>query len=820
MLCSFAVMKAIKKVGVTAIFILISILAQAQKTGIISGVIIDKNTQESIIGASVIVDGSSLGVSSDINGKYRLEVPVGAVRLKVSFIGYVTVTKENIIVSTGNAQIVNFELEPASKELSEVSVVFEKGRSAVATDMITPLSVQQLTTEEIKSSPGGGYDVSRVIQTLPGVGGSSSPAARNDIIIRGGAPNENVFYLDGIEIPVLNHFQTQGSNGGATGILNVSFIEDVKLSSSAFDARYDNALASTFVIRQREGNNEKLSGNIRLSGTEFATTLEGPLKKKTNFLASFRRSYLQYLFQALDLPIRPNFWDFQYKVTSHLNSKTTFSAIGLGAIDEFHFGIPKESTPENIYILRSQPYINQWNYTTGFSLKRLIENGFYNVSLSRNMFNNELDKYKDENKIEANRTYKLRSWEAENKFRFDFNKFKNGWKYSAGIMAQYDKYSADLFSRITNALTDSLGNVVTPANEIRFNSQIGFWKYGVFFQSAKNVLHDRLLLSFGLRSDMNSFLTDGGDPLSTLSPRLSLAYHLNPKVDITASAGRYFKIPTYTTLGFRDEYGELVNKNMKYIQSDHLVAGLQFLPKESLRFTLEGFYKKYSNYPVSVADGISLANTGDNFGSVGSERISSTGQGECYGFEIFAQQKLINRIFYVISYTFFHSRYTGVEGKYISSSWDNRHLLSATLGYKFKKNWELGLKYRLAGGAPYTPFEMDASRSTYLLLGTGTLDYSKLNTLRLNTFSQLDVRLDKKINYKRTSLDLFIDIQNILLQKQESTPYYTFKRNADNTDFETTDGASLKSDGSNAIPYILENNSLSVTPSIGIVFEF
>ena len=198
--------------------------------------------------------------------------------------------------------------------------------------MTTPLSVQQLTSEEIRSSPGGNFDVSKVVQTLPGVGVSNGTGDRNDIIIRGGAPNENVYYLDGIEIPVLNHFQTQGSSGGAQGILNVSFIESLKLTSSAFDARYDNALASTFVIKQRDGNPERLSGNVRVSATESVLTLEGPLSSQTTFLASARKSYLGLLFKLIDLPIRPNFYDFQYKVTHKFNNKFSLSAIGLGAI--------------------------------------------------------------------------------------------------------------------------------------------------------------------------------------------------------------------------------------------------------------------------------------------------------------------------------------------------------------------------------------------------------------------------------------------------------------------------------------------------------
>jgi hypothetical protein len=244
------------------------------------------------------------------------------------------------------------------------------------------------------------------------------------------------------------------------------------------------------------------------------------------------------------------------------------------------------------------------------------------------------------------------------------------------------------------------------------------------------------------------------------------------------------------------------------------------LPNEALRFTFEGFYKQYSNYPISISNGSSLANQGGDFGSIGSEAITSIGEGKTYGFEFFVQQKLLKRLFYVVSYTFVRSLYSGLDGQLISSSWDNQHLLSSTLGYKFKKEWSLGLKYRFAGGNPYTPFDLEISQQNYALIGTGVLDYKKINSKRLNAFNQLDFRLDKKINYKKTTLDIYIDIQNLLLFEQDSAPYYTFKRKADNSGFETNDGRSLNINGSNAIPVILENKSKNSTPTIGIIFEF
>lgn len=804
----------------TIICLLFGMNVFSQQTGLITGTVQNPNTSELLKGVDIFFNDSTVRTRTDSAGRFRINVPVGTYKVSASSVGYTTQIKYNIVVGSGAPQSVNFELQPDSYSLKEVVVKFNAGKSAIAADLVTPLSVQQLTTEEIKSSPGGNFDVSKVVQTLPGVGISNGVGERNDIIIRGGAPNENVYYLDGIEIPVLNHFQTQGSSGGAQGILNVSFIESLKLSSSAFDARYDNPLASTFVIRQREGNPERLSGNARVSFTETALTLEGPLSKNTTFLASARKSYLSFLFKLIDLPIRPDFEDFQYKVTHKFSERTKLTAIGLGAIDRFSFAPTKESTPENTYVLRSTPYINQWNYTVGFNLNHKIENGFLNFTLSRNVFDNSLDKFEDEQKIESNRSLKVQSQELENKFRFDINKFIDGWKLSAGLSAQLVGYNGDLFNKLSDDVLDEQGNVIRPEQIIRFNNDIDFWKYGAFFQASKNLFDERLLVSAGIRTDMNSFTDEGNNPLKTLSPRLSLAYHLNPQWDISASVGAYFKIPSYTTLGYLDNTGIPTNKNLDYIQSTHYVLGTQFLPRDDLRLTFETFYKRYNNYPVSVSNGISLANQGAEYASVGSERLLSAGEGETYGFEFFLQQKLVKNLFYVGSYTYVISKFSGLDDKLISSSWDNRHLLSLTLGYKLKRNWDLGLKYRYAGGSPYTPFDLQASQLNYLTLGTGIADYNRLNAERLSPFSQMDFRVDKRLNFRKTALSVYIDIQNILKQENDNFPKYTFRRTEDNSTFVTTNDQPLQSNGSNAIPYILSTKSGNLIPSFGVIFEF
>ncbi len=812
----------LKKSFVITIYLLgiiCPLFLHAQKTGNIIGVVKDKNTQETLVGVAATLEGTPLSAATDLDGKFKITgITPGSYNLKFSFIGYQSQTIFNIVVTTGNDNILAVELEPATENLKEVTIT----SNTFGKRTETPLSVQSLSAEEIKSNPGGNFDISKVVQALPGVSGTTGSASfRNDIIIRGGAPNENVYYLDGIEVPQINHFATQGSAGGPAGILNVSFIEDVTLSSSSFAAKYDNALSSVLQFKQRNGNPEKFQGNFRLSSTEIAGTLEGPLSKKTTFLASARRSYLQLLFEAIDLPIRPNYWDFQYKVNHQINSKTTLTAIGIGAIDEFNFGVPKNSDPSKEYVLRAFPTINQWTYTVGLNLKRLINKGYYNIALSRNMFNNQLDQFEDaQANDESKRNLKSISQEIENKLRWDVNQFSGKWKFNYGLMAQYVKYNNNSFIRLRKELKDTLGNLIQPGVSFNFDSDIAFFRGGIFGSVSRRFLTDRLTATLGIRTDVNSFTNDGLNPLNAISPRLSLSYALTEKWNINASVGRYTKIPIYTVLGFKDNAGNFVNKDNKYILCDHYVAGLEYLPTSSMRITAEGFYKAYSNYPVSNFDGTSLANQGGNFGAIGNEDVSSTGKGRAYGMELFIQQKLIKNFFATASYTWFVSEFTTAAGNYISSSWDTRHLLSFIVGKKFKKGWEIGLKLRYSGGSPYTPFDTVASRANYLATGNGVLDFSQLNSLTLPAFRQFDFRIDKKFNTKHATFDIYFDVTNALLFRNQSIPNYTFDRNADNSGFKTTDGKALAPDGSNAVPLILKNDDLSVTPALGFIIEF
>ncbi|HZI00294.1 MAG TPA: TonB-dependent receptor [Flavisolibacter sp.] len=801
--------------------LLLATTGWAQSEASVSGTIVDRNNQTPLVGITVTINPGNLTTLSDSIGTFRFAgIAPGSFIIRFSGTGYQSKLISNIVFTTGNITTLNVELDAAVKELESVTIT-GKRNTVRATTLESPLSIQRLTTEEIKANPGGNFDISRVIQSLPGVGGGIGGGSfRNDIIIRGGAPSENVFYLDGIEVPVINHFSTQGSSGGPQGILNVSFIEEVKLSTSAFDARYDNVLSSVFQFRQKTGNNSRLQGNFRLSGTEVAATFDGPLSQNTTFLFSARRSYLEFLFSIIDLPIRPNYWDFQAKTTTRINSKTTLSFLGIGAIDEFRFGLPKEATPEKLYVISSSPFINQWTYTIGASLRRLVNNGYWNLSLSRNTLDNRVDKFMDnQDPQDMERTLMIRSNETENKLRFDVTKNSRDWKFTYGLVTQYVQFDNRFEQVFRPELRDNQGNITQ--EKIAFNSATGrdFLRYGAFLQAGRRFFNNRLALSGGVRADANSLDNGEQNPLKQFSPRISASYALNDKLNASSSYGIYYRLPSYTQIAFTNAAGASINPG-QYIRSTHLAGGLEYLPNSNFRMTAEGFYKKYAAYPVSLPEGISLANKGTEFGAIGNEPVVQNGEGRAYGFELFLQQKLSKRFFGVFSYTLYWSEFSGINGRFAPAAWDNRHLVTYTMGYKLPRNLEVGLKFRYQDAAPYTPFDLEQSRANFLTLGTGILNNALVNTKRLPAFHAGDLRIDKKWNFRRLTFDLFFDIQNFYGSKSIGAPQYTFRRNNDNTAFVTTDGNPVNINGSNAIPFILENRDGSVLPTIGFIVEF
>lgn len=776
---------------ILVIVLLHTITSLSQVKTSITGYVLGKSN-EPIIGANIIIDGTELGSITDSLGYYKINnIPPATYNITASYLGYESQTIFNAIIkSTGNQQY-NFYLNEVENELQEVVVTISKSKRTKE----TPLSIQSLSGNEIANYPGSNNDVVRVAQSFPGVSPSVG-GFRNDLIIRGGAPNETVYYLDGMEIPNINHFSTQGSSGGPVGLLNVSFIEDVTLSSSAFGAKYDNPLSGVLQFQQRNGNNENFSNNFRISASEAAFTSEGPLFKKkkeksnTSYIASVRRSYLQYLFEVIGLPIRPNYWDYQYKITHKINEFDELFLTGVGSIDDFSLEAPNNFDANQQAFLEQAPYIEQQTNAIGISWKRRFQNnnGFMQTTLSNNILKNKFTRYED-SENQSGIFFKNEAKEIENKLRYELTYYLlEEWKLNTGFNTQFSKYNNTTFGINPN---------------IDYKTEIDFIKYGFFANLSNTFFNNKVDLSFGFRMDEDNFLNT--NIFETFSPRLSLSYKLNQNLRINGSLGRYFKIPPYTILGYRDNNGMLVNKNSNYTISNHAVIGIEKSNSSGAKISLEGFYKIYEDFPISLLDGVSLANKGAGFEVLGNEAVSTTGKGKTYGIELLAQQKFINNFYGIFSYTFFYSEFTGLNNNYLPSVWDSRHLVSLTSGYKFSKNWEISARYRLAGNTPFIPVNESETLANYPQI---VFDYNKLGNEKLDVFSQLDIRIDKKWNFNKLSFNLFIEAQNVLGQTIPVAPEYGLARNNDGTII--TPETLVKLNNSNNI----------IQPSFGIVIDF
>ncbi len=789
-------------------FLLLALSSIAQ--GTVKGRVIDRLTREELPYVNIIVYGTQIGTTTNEKGEFEIKnAPFGYLKIQVSYVGYQTLVTDDYLVTKEKSPFVLVELEEKTAELEEIVIrkkLFKKKTES-------PLSVQSLGLAEIERNPGGNRDILKVIQSLPGV--ASNPGFRNDIIIRGGAPSENKFFIDGIEVPVINHFQTQGASGGPVGIINTDLIRNVDFYSSAFPSNRGNTLSSLIEFTQKRGNPNRLQVRATLGTSDAGVTLDGPLGSKTTFMASVRQSYLQLLFRLIKLPFLPTYNDFQFNVNSQLTENSELSILGIGAIDDFvlnqdvNDGVNDEETlKRNNYLLANLPEQSQWNYTVGVNYKRYTKNSTQQFIFSRNEWSNSSIKYSENTGSVDDLLLDYKSKETENKFRYENKLRKNTYTFDFGMGLEQANYFNKTFQRLANSSGVSTQD---------YETNLDVFKYALFGQISTNYFNERLGVSLGIRLDANDYNAEMKNPFNQFSPRISVNYALDESWSLNSSVGLYNQLPAYTILGFRDNEGNLVNQsNVKFIQATHYVSGIDYRPSETTKITLEGFYKDYKNYPFSVRDQISLANLGSDFGVIGNEEITSNSDGRAYGFEFLWQKKSYEGLYGILSYTFVRSEFKGNTGNYIPSTWDNRHLLTFTGGKKLKKNWEVGVKYRLVGGRPYTPYDMDASTliANYDVSNQGILNYTRLNNLRFKTFNQLDIRIDKTWFWKKFSLNAYIDIQNVTNSEAVEQPFLV--QVLDNEGNPIID----PNDNSRYVLEELENTSGTVLPRFGFIVDF
>ena len=790
--------------NILVFLLLFSSMGSMAQQGIIQGRVYDSASNESLPFVNVVVLGTTIGTVTKDDGSYRISgLDPGFIRLEVSYIGYSSVVSADVEVNNSKSANMDIALEKSNREIEEVTVKASPFRKTEE----SPLSLKNIGIAEIENSPGANRDISKVIQSFPGV--QSTPSFRNDIIIRGGGPSESRFFLDGVEVPNINHFATQGASGGPVGILNADLLREVNFFSGAFPADRGNALSGVFEFYQVDGNSDKIRAKLSVGASEVSGTVDGPIGENTTYIFSARRSYLQLLFSALQLPFLPTFNDFQFKVRTKIDRKNEISFIGLGAIDQFALNLDIENPDDQQkYILSTIPENEQWSYTVGAVYKHYRENGFQTLVASRSHLNNSAVKYLDNDyNSEANKTLDYLSEEIENKLRFE--NFSNFGNIKLNYGANID------FVRYTNS-TLQKRYYSSGLLEVDYSTDLNLIRWGLFAQASNKFINERLSLSLGLRMDATNYSSSMSSPFNQLSPRFSASYQLAPRWSLNFNTGRYFQLPPFTALGFKLN-GEFINKvnDLKYIQADHIIAGVGFQPRQNVIFSVEGFLKQYNDYPFSVKDSISLANLGADFGVIGNEEVQSISKGRAYGLEFETRIAASNEFNFNLSYTLVRSEFEDKNGDYIVSSWDSKHVLVLTTTKKLKRDWRIGARWRFVGGLPYTPYDLNRSSlvEAWNVNNGPYLDTDKWNTKRFDPFHQLDLRVDKAYYLKKITAKFYIDIQNLYNFQNRSQDILVREENADGQ-FLTADSGTR---------YVLKrvgNTSGTVLPTIGIILEF
>lgn len=773
----------------------------AQPVHQVKGTVIDKSSRQPLEFINVMIVGLNKGGVTNAEGKFSIgQVPPGIYRLQASAIGYKTVTTPEYILSTRDLHI-QIEMEENQTELEGVTVTASPFRR----DIESPVSLRIIGLQEIEKSPGANRDISRIVQSYPGV--AFSPIGyRNDLIVRGGSPSENRFYLDGVEIPNINHFSTQGASGGPVGILNADLIREVNFYTGAFPTDKGNALSSVLDFKLRDGDMERNSLKATLGASEVSLASNGHLGKKTSYLVSVRQSYLQFLFDMLGLPFLPTFTDAQFKLKTRFDARNELTVLGLGGIDKMKLNT-KADDEDNEYILSYLPKIQQETFTLGAVYRHYAGAHVQSVVASHSYLNNRNTKYQQNDESDPEHLMlRLRSTEQNTQLRLENSSSFRNWKVTVGTSLDYSQYSNTTFQKV---YTDR-------AQTFDYHTYLGIMRWGLFGTVNYTSIDERFTASLGLRADANNYSAAMKDLSDQLSPRLSLSYQLTEHWSLSGNAGLYYQLPPYTALGFKNNNGLYANKYaLRYMQVSQGSIGLNWRKGDTFEVSVEGFYKDYDKIPLSVADGIPLTCKGNDYGVIGNELLTSTAQGRSYGAELLLKWLVAKKLNLASSFTLFKSEYrTDKESEYIASAWDNRFIFNLRGTYNLPRHWSVGMKVSCIGGAPYTPYDADKSSlvTAWNAQGKPYYDYTRYNEERLSAFTQVDIRIDKTFYLKRCMLGFYIDLQNIAGSKLKQADVLMSTGVIKNPDAPIAEQRYVMKS--------LKQESGTLLPTLGITFEY
>lgn len=671
----------------------------------------------------------------------------------------------------------------------------------------TPLSIKNINHSEMIRMPGAVLDLSRVIQSFPGV--LPKPSFGYAIAMRGGAPNENRYLLDGISLPTVNHFSIQGASGGAVSLINLDHIEGMDLITGGFPSEVDDALSGVLVLEGRNARKDRWGMRATQGGTDYGVTFEGPVGKSTAVTLSGRNSFSQHYFKLFNIPVLPTYSDAQLRVHHRIGDRKDLTIIGVGGWDQYDLYLNGRGSDALLYNVGYIPEGTQTTQVLGARYRIFKDNGRWEYVISRDHVGNTAEKFIGNTSVEEDRQLNYSSRETNTRANISHFVVSDQWQWKYGLNLVARQNQLDLWNVRYNH-DPSIGRIDT----VDYESAANFLSYGAFTHLTRNYLDNRLSTSAGLRLDGHTLNLTSVNPLAQLSPRISAQYHINSDWAVQGNLGRYTQLPPAITI-----LANSANNWSRYSYAgkvNQAAVGIEFQNGETYRFSLEGYFKRYNDMPYLFDDAMPFSQAIGDYVAVGDQISSSIAEGRAYGLELFLQQKLKGTYWWTMSYNFGYSqaRLNDTES-WAPSVWDNRHALNLVLGKVWGKGWQIGAKYRFATGTPYTPFSdgLSAQRDNWDVLQRGVFDVQNAMGERLASYSIIDVRLDKTYNKKNYSLTWFLDLQNFTSSDIPLMPYLTVERNDDGTP---------QLDPSNTDTYLVKtiaSDTGRLLPTLGLILE-
>ncbi|NOZ74174.1 MAG: TonB-dependent receptor, partial [FCB group bacterium] len=705
------------------------------RTGI-QGIVVDAATQKPLVGANIIVEETDLGTAADAEGRFLINgVSPGIYHIRFHMIGYKPLVKLNIQIVPGRLTDIRARLEQEAIEMGPVRVTrayFEKESDVM-------VSNRSVDLEEIRRDPGGAYDIQRMMQSLPSVVSASDQ--QNEIVVRGGSPGENLFLMDNIEIANPNHFGQQGTGGGPINMINPLFIDRVDFMAGAFPARYGNKASSVMNVELREGNRSHsvISFDLNMSGAGLIT--EGPvLQDKGSYLFSVKRSYLDLIIANTGLTAVPQYWNSQAKLVVNLSpvDKLLFNAIyGRDAIDLVGENDAWSRGAENVIVDGDQSamgvtYRHLWK---GEGMTRVTLAGtraWFNYDVFRYGPTGKKIGYYYQDDVESDRQVKSDFlWRMNSNIEWRAGvDFKNltlrnlarinpdtirvyGYRYpGSGGLFNRDLSESDwtttVYPIIANSDPDSTTLDTAGIYHYASRGNNGQWNHvavrplsvadiqpGYNLDHKKSSLRSSAFLQMKLK-DIQGFRLILGFRIGSFSltgdswfaPRIGISRNISPTTSMNLAYGRHFQAPAMKLLLF-----DVQNEQLKNKMDDQVVLGLDHYFNEDTKATIEVYWKKYRDLPISRA-----ALTPDSLDE--SSIYVNQGKAVSQGIEFFLQKKLAKDLFGTVSYSHYSAlgedpRFPG-ESKSYPLEYDFRNVFNLIGGYKipFRKPGFKPLKER------------------------------------------------------------------------------------------------------------------------------